>query len=162
MESDKGVTESLKSAVRYSIPLDPRCFRWKMLSLSGPKVRVLLQLLIPLVTWHVVNVTAEVKDFRLISLDTNRVSRGRSVSAQLWGGELSAEIVGDLLCVGYLRAVKCDFLVLSLGCRFTIYCHDSSPQFGRICLVIQRLHKLSSLLSFMFVRYSGNLVVHLW
>ena len=69
------VTESLKSAVRYSIPLDPRCFRWKMLSLSGPKTRVLLQLFIPLVTWSVVNVTAEVNDFRLISLDTKRVSR---------------------------------------------------------------------------------------
>ena len=35
------VTESLKSAVRYSIPLDPRCSRWKMLSLSGPKAHVL-------------------------------------------------------------------------------------------------------------------------
>ena len=46
-----------------------------MLSLSGPKARVLLQLLIPLVTWSVVNVTTEVKDFRLISLYTNRVSR---------------------------------------------------------------------------------------
>ena len=46
-----------------------------MLSLFGPKARVLLQLLIPLVAWSVVNVTAEVKDFRLISLDTNRVSR---------------------------------------------------------------------------------------
>ena len=45
------VTGSLKSAVRYSIPLDPRCFRWKILSLSGPNARVLLQLLIPLVTW---------------------------------------------------------------------------------------------------------------
>ena len=46
-----------------------------MLSLSGPKARVLLQLLIPLGTWSVVNVTAEVNDSRLISLDTNRVSR---------------------------------------------------------------------------------------
>ena len=46
-----------------------------MLSLSGPKARVLLQLLIHLVTWSVVNVTAEVNNFRLISLDTNRVSR---------------------------------------------------------------------------------------
>ena len=36
------VTESLKSVVRYSIPLDPRCFRWKILSFSGPKARVLL------------------------------------------------------------------------------------------------------------------------
>ena len=46
-----------------------------MLSLFGPKARVLLQLLILLVTWSVVNVTAEVKDFYLISLDTNWVSR---------------------------------------------------------------------------------------
>ena len=36
---------------------------------------VLLQLLIPLVTWSVVKVTADVRDFRLISLDTSRVSR---------------------------------------------------------------------------------------
>ena len=69
------VTEPLKSAVEYSIPLDPGCLRWKMLSLSGPKAGVLLQLLIPLVTWSVVNVTAEVNDFRLISLCTNRFSR---------------------------------------------------------------------------------------
>ena len=61
------VTESLKSAVRYSIHLDPTCFRWKMLLLSGPKGRVLLQLLIPLVTSYVVTVTAEVNAFRWIS-----------------------------------------------------------------------------------------------
>ena len=69
------VTELLKSAVMYSIPLDQGCFKWKMLSFSGPKARVLLQLLIPFVTWSVVNVTTEVKYFRLISLDTDRVSR---------------------------------------------------------------------------------------
>ena len=40
-----------------------------MLSLSVPKARVLLQLLIPLVTWSVVNVSADVNDYRLISLD---------------------------------------------------------------------------------------------
>ena len=93
----------VKSAVRYSIPLDPRCFRWKMLSLSGPKARVLLQLLIPLVTWSVVNFTAEVNDFRLISLDNNRISREE---VRLHSGELSVEIVGCLLWGGYLRAVK--------------------------------------------------------
>ena len=52
-----------------------------MLSLSGPKARVLLQLRIPLVTWSVVNVTAEVNDFRLISLDRIGLSRsGRNVT----------------------------------------------------------------------------------
>ena len=69
------VRESLKSAVRHSIALGPRCFRWKMMSLSSPKARVLLQLLIPLVTWSVINVTAEINKFRLITLDTNRVSQ---------------------------------------------------------------------------------------
>ena len=61
---------ALKSAVRYSIALSQRCFRWKMMSLSGPKARMLLKLLIPLVTWSVVNVTAEVNDFRLIGLES--------------------------------------------------------------------------------------------
>ena len=46
-----------------------------MLTLSGPKALVLLQLLIPLVTWSVVNVTAEVNNICLVSLDTNQVSR---------------------------------------------------------------------------------------
>ena len=53
-----------------------------------------------------------------------------------------------MLWGGYVRAVKCDCLVLSLGRRSTIYCLDSSPQFCRICLLIQRLHKLSPPLSF--------------
>ena len=69
------LTTSFKSPLRYQIALCPICFRWKMLSLSGPKARVLLQLLIPLLTGSVENVTADVNDFRLISLDTNRVSR---------------------------------------------------------------------------------------
>ena len=43
--------------------------------LSVPMARVVLQPLIPFVTWSVVNVTAEVNDFLLIFLDTNRVSR---------------------------------------------------------------------------------------
>ena len=36
---------------------------------------VLLQLLNPFITWSVVNVTADIIDFRFISLDTSRVSR---------------------------------------------------------------------------------------
>ena len=47
----------------------------KILSLSGPKALVGLPLLIPLGTWSVVNVSADVNDFRLIYLDTSQVSR---------------------------------------------------------------------------------------
>ena len=36
---------------------------------------VLLQLLIPLITWSVVNVTVDINDSRFISLDTILVSR---------------------------------------------------------------------------------------
>ena len=77
------VPGSLKSAVRYSIALGPRCFRWKMLSLSGPKARVLMQLLILLVTWSVVNVTVEVNEFHLISLYINRTPGKKCVCPDL-------------------------------------------------------------------------------
>ena len=45
-----------------------------ILSFSGPKALVFLQLLISLVTGSVVNITADISDFRLIYLDTS--SRG--------------------------------------------------------------------------------------
>ena len=45
------------------------------MSLSGPKALVLLQLLSPLINWSVVNVAADINDFRFIFLDTSRVSR---------------------------------------------------------------------------------------
>ena len=43
----------------------------------------LLQLLIPLVTWSVVNVSVDVNDYRLIYLRHQSVLSGRSVSAKL-------------------------------------------------------------------------------
>ena len=53
----------------YSMALGPRFFKWKMLSLSGPKALLFLQLLIALLTRSVVNVCAI-----FVSLVTNRVS----------------------------------------------------------------------------------------
>ena len=58
----------------YSMPLGPRCFKWKMLSLSGPKALLFLQLLIVLLTRSVVNV-CRLQGFPLcVSLVNNRVS----------------------------------------------------------------------------------------
>ena len=54
--------------------LGPRLFKWKMLSLSGPKALLFLQLLIALLTRSVVNVCVISKDFLFVSLVTNRVS----------------------------------------------------------------------------------------
>ena len=58
----------------YSIALGPRCFKWKVLSLSGPKTLLFLQLLIALSTRSAVNVRALSNGFLLVSLVTIRVS----------------------------------------------------------------------------------------
>ena len=60
----------------YSMALSPRFFKWKMLSLSGPKALLFLHLLIALLTRSVVNVCAISKDFLFVSLVANRVSLG--------------------------------------------------------------------------------------
>ena len=54
----------------YSIALGPRCFKWKMLRLSGPKALLFLQLLISFITRFAVNVRAISNG----SLVTTRVS----------------------------------------------------------------------------------------
>ena len=58
----------------YSIALVPRCFKWKMLSLSGPKALLFLQLLIAFITRSAVNVRAISNGGLLVSLVTTRVS----------------------------------------------------------------------------------------
>ena len=68
------VIERLKRAVIYSINLGPRFFKWKMLSLSGPKTLLFLQLLIALVTMSAVNVSAISIGFLLVSLVIKQVS----------------------------------------------------------------------------------------
>ena len=58
----------------YLMALGARFFKSKMLSLSGPKALLFLQLLIAHLTRSVVNVCAISKDFLIVSLVTNRVS----------------------------------------------------------------------------------------
>ena len=58
----------------YSIALGPRCFKWKMLSFSGPRALLFLQLLIALNTRSAVNVRAISNGFLLVSLVTTRVT----------------------------------------------------------------------------------------
>ena len=58
----------------YSMALGPRCFKWYMLSLSGPKALLFLQLLIAFITMSVVNVRTISNGFLLVSLVTTLVS----------------------------------------------------------------------------------------
>ena len=59
----------------YLMALCPRCFKSKMLNLSGPTTLLFLQLLLALLTRSVVHVCAISKDFLFVALLTNRVSR---------------------------------------------------------------------------------------
>ena len=68
------VAERLKRVVMYSMALGPRCFKWKMLSLSGPKALLFLQLLIAFITRSVVNVCTIPNGFLLVFLVTTLVS----------------------------------------------------------------------------------------
>ena len=85
----------------------------------------------------------------------------RGVSAKIWCDELYVEVVGSLFWGRYLRVVKWDSLVLNIWRWFSVYCLHSCPQFWRVWLVVQRLHKLSLCLSLMFICCSGDLVIHL-
>ena len=58
----------------YSIALGPRCSKWKMLSLSGPKALLFLQLLIAIITRSTVNVRTISNGFLLVSLVTTLLS----------------------------------------------------------------------------------------
>ena len=68
------VPEKLKKAVVYSMALGARCFKWNILTLSGPKAILLIQLLIVHLTRSVVNVCAISKEFLFVSLLIDRVS----------------------------------------------------------------------------------------
>ena len=139
--------ESLKRTARYSIALCPRFVRWNIPNLSDPNALVLIQLLIHLVTLSVVNVTADIKDFRLISLDTSRVSR-------------EEVCLPSVYMVNCQSSWKSDLGKILWRC-FSVYCLDSSPQFVSVWLVVKRLHELSPCVSPMFVCCSCDLVVHL-
>ena len=68
------VAGRLNMVVMYSIALGPRCFKWKMLSLSRPNTLQFLQLLIAFITRSVVNVRTISNGFLLASLVTTLVS----------------------------------------------------------------------------------------
>ena len=68
------VAEKMKRVVMYSIALGWRCFKWNMLSLSGPKALLFLQLVISFITRSVVNVCTISNGFILVSLVTTLVS----------------------------------------------------------------------------------------
>ena len=102
------VAEKLKRVVMYSIALGLRCFKWKMLSLSGPKALLFLQLLIAFITRSVVNVRTISNGFLLVSIVTTLVS-------------YSVEGNSFILCFAFCSAINS---------------FNSSQQLGQVCLLV--------------------------
>ena len=128
-----------------SMALGPRCFKWKMLSLSGPKALLFLQLLIALLTRSVVNVCAISKDFLFVSLVTNRVSLEEvcfpSIDVLTYWLNLAAICLDDE-----------NELPLKVIASFSaINSFNGYPQLGGICLLVQCLNKFSPCLPFVCV-----------
>ena len=127
----------------YSMALGPRCIKWKMLSLSGPKALLFLQLLIALLTRSVVNVCAISKDILFVSLVTNRVSLEEvclpSFDVLNCWLNLAEICLDDGNELGLASFSTSRFALPSIQL-------NGSPQLGDICLLVQSLNTISPFL----------------
>ena len=133
----------------YSMALGPRCFKWRMLSLSGPKALLFLQLLIALLTRSVVNVCAISKDFLFVSLVTNRVSLEEVCLPSF--DVLNCWLNLVVSCLDYANELPLTVIASFSASRSAINSFNGSPQLGDICLLVQGLNKISPFLPFVCV-----------
>ena len=134
----------------YSIALGPRCFNWNMLSLSGPKALLLLQILIAFITRSAVNVRAISNGFLLISLVTTRVSLEEVCL-------LSFEVLNCWLnlvpsCVDDENEIPLKVIVSFSAINY----FNSSPQLGQVCLLVHGFNKVSTFVSVCAHRYGSG------
>ena len=136
--------------------LGPRCFKWKMLSLSGPKALLFLQLLIALITRSVVNVRTISNSFLLVSLVTTLVSL-------------------EEVCLPSFEVLNC-WLNLVASCLddeneiplkviasfSAINSFNSSPQLGHVCLLVHDFNKVSPFLPFVHTDAVLNDFIQSW
>ena len=139
------MTKRLKRTVICSIALEPRFFKWKRLSLSGPNTLLFLQLLIALVTMSAVKVSAISIGFHLVSLVTNRVSLKEESMP-------SFEVLNCLLnlaacCLDDETEIPLKVIASFYAVRFALPSFDSCPQLGKIYLLVHVFNKFSQFFS---------------
>ena len=132
----------------YSIALGPRCFKWKMLSLSGPKVLLFLQILIAFITRSAVNVRTISNGFLLVSLATTLVSLEEVCLP-------SFEVLNRWLNLVASCLDDENEIMLKVIASFSASCFalpsiplKSSPQLGQVCLLVHGFNKVSQFLPF--------------
>ena len=127
----------------YSIALGPRCLKWKMLSLSGPKALLFLQLLIAFITRSAVNVHAISNGLFLVSHVTTWVSLEEVCLPSFEVLNCCLNLVASCLDDG-------NEIPLNIIASFSaINSLNSSPQLGQVCLLDHGFNKVSQF--FLFV-----------
>ena len=140
----------------YSIALGPRCFKWKMLSLSGPKALLFLQLLIAFITRSVVNVRAIFNGFLLVSLATTRVSLEEVCLPSFEVLSCWLNLVASCLDDEHEIPLK---VIASFS---TINSFNSSPQLGQVCLLVHGFKKVSPLFLFVHTYTVLDVFIQSW
>ena len=126
-----------------------------MLSLSGPKALLFLQLLIALLTRSVVNVCAISKDFLFDSLVTNRVSLEEVCLPNFDLSNCWLNLVASCLDDENQIPLK----VLCIAFCSAINSLNNSPQLG---LLVQGLNKISAFLPFVCVDAILDVIIQSW
>ena len=145
----------------YSMALGPRFFK-KMLSLSGPKALLFIQLLIALLTRSVVNVCAISKDFLFVSLVTNRVSLEEVCLPSFDVFNCWLNLVAS--CLDDENEIPLKILASFSASRFAL---PSIPlivlhSLVIICLLVQGLNKISPFLPFVCVEAVLDVIIQSW
>ena len=130
------MTQRLKNVVMCSISLGPRCFKWKMLSLSGPNAVLFLQLLIAFITRSAMNVRAISNGFLLVSLVTTRVSLEEVCLPSFEVLNCWLNLVAS--CLDDENEIPLKIIASFSASRFALpSIHSNSfPQLGQACLLL--------------------------
>ena len=145
----------------YSMALGPRFFKWKMLSLSGPKALLFLQLLIALLTRSVVNVCAISNDFLFVSLVTNRVSPEEVCLPSFDVLNCWLNLVAS--CLDDENEIPLKVIASFSASRFALPSIPLIVLHSLVtCLLVQGLNKIPPLLPFVCVDAVLDVIIQSW
>ena len=133
------MTERLKRAVIYSIALGPRFLNVENAEFVGPKYLTISTALIALVTMSVVNVSAISMGFILVSLVTNGVFLEEECLPSFVVLNLATSCLDD----------ENEILLKVIASFSAVISFDSSPQLGKIIVLLHVLNKISQFFPFM-------------
>ena len=156
------MTERLKRVVMYSIALGPRCFKWKMLSLSGPNALLFLQLLIAVITRSEVNVRDISNVFLLVSVVITRVSLEEVCLPSFEALNCWLNLVAS--CLDDENEIILNVIASFSASRFfsAINFFYSSPQLGQVCLLVHGFNKVSSFFPFVHTYTVLDVFIQSW